>query len=124
MDLEINFCDDCHNLTFLHTNENQKLVHYCKLCDKEKIIEKINQSVYTQYFSEIDNSQVINANKYMNQDITLPTIEGNTTIQCVNEQCISIKEQKPSSIKYMKYHFDDMKYIYICNHCGQKWNNK
>ena len=35
MDLEINFCDDCQNLTFLHTNENQKLVHYCKLCENK-----------------------------------------------------------------------------------------
>lgn len=124
IDLEINFCDDCNNLTYLHLNDSNELIHYCKLCDKQKKINNPDKSIYTQYFSEIDNSQVINANKYINQDITLPTIEGNTSIQCVNTECISIKDQLPSSIKYMKYHFDDMKYIYICNHCGQKWNNK
>ena len=26
-------------------------------------------------------------------------------------------------IKKIKYDLENMKYIYICNHCGQKWKN-
>lgn len=124
MDLDINFCDDCHNLTFLHLNDDKELIHFCSLCQKEKKITSPNQCIYKQTFSEIDISQLINHNKYISHDNTLPSIHGNESIQCTNEQCISIKEKKPSSVKYVKYHFDDMNYIYICNYCGQKWNNK
>ena len=50
-------------------------------------------------------------------------IEGNTNIRCPNEECISIQESKQSSVTYIKYDSEDMKYIYICNYCGQKWKN-
>jgi len=124
MDLEINFCDDCHNLTFLHLNEENELIHHCSLCDKGTKIKSDGQCIYKQSFSDIDVSELINHNKYINQDKTLPTIKNNPSIKCINEECLSIKESKPCSIKYVKYHFNDMKYIYICNYCGQKWNNK
>jgi hypothetical protein len=124
MDLEINFCKDCHNLTFLHLNEEKELIHFCNLCNTSAKVQSEEHCIYQKSFSEIDISQLINNNKYINQDITLPTIVGNKSIQCPNDQCISIKEKKPSSVKYLKYHFDNMNYIYICNHCGQKWNNK
>ena len=124
MDLEINFCDDCHNLTYLHINEEQQLIHFCSLCQTEKKVESTKRYIYKQTFSEIDISQLINHNKYINQDTTLPIIQGNESIQCTNQECISIKESKPSSVKYVKYHYDNMNYIYICNHCGQKWTNK
>ena len=124
MDLEINFCKDCNNLTYLHLNEDQELIHLCKLCNTSDKVQSKEHCIYQKSFSEIDISQLINNNKYINQDITLPTIHDNKSIQCSNDQCISIKEQKPSSVKYVKYHFDNMNYIYICNYCGQKWNNK
>ena len=73
---------------------------------------------------EMDNSQIINENKYITHDLTLPTIQNNVNIKCVNPKCDSIVNKKQSSIKYIKYHYDNMKYIYICNYCGQKWNNK
>ena len=57
------------------------------------------------------------------QDITLPTIIGNPNIQCPNVECESIKEVKNSSVTYIKYDAENMKYIYICNYCGQKWKN-
>ena len=71
----------------------------------------------------IDISEVHNTNKYITHDITLPKIEGNPNIKCVNDECISVKEGKESSITYIKYDLENMKYIYICNHCGQKWKN-
>ena len=35
----------------------------------------------------------------------------------------SITEGKKSDIIYIKYDKDNMKYIYSCNYCGQKWSN-
>ena len=32
-------------------------------------------------------------------------------------------ENKISDIIYIKYDKDNLKYIYSCNYCGQKWTN-
>ena len=79
MDLEINFCNDCHNLTYLHLNEGNELIHYCSFCDKETEIKSDGQCIYKQSFSDIDVSELINHNKYINQDKTLPTITNNSS---------------------------------------------
>ena len=50
-------------------------------------------------------------------------IKNNPNIKCVNPECISITESKECDITYIKYDMENMKYIYICNHCGQKWKN-
>ena len=54
-------------------------------------------------------------NRY--QDIALPKIEGNPNIKCTNDECISIKENMESSVTYIKYDAENMKYIYLCLDC-------
>mgnify|MGYP001196231076 CR=1 FL=1 len=65
------------------------------------LIKAANRPTIT--FEEIDISEIINENKYITHDITLPVIEGNSNIQCTNPECESIKGDKPSSLKYIKY---------------------
>ena len=120
---DIHFCSECHNMTFIYLNEEQDLIHYCEACSKSESFTSENACIHTTSVNKYDNSESINYNKYITHDITLPKIEGNSNIKCTNEECESIKEDKNSSVTYIKYDSDNMKYIYICNYCGQKWKN-
>lgn len=121
---EINFCDQCHNLTFIHLDEEKnELYHACKNCSTTKKFVSNDNCIYSEFFQEYDKSTFLNTNKYITHDITLPHIKGNNNLRCPNEECITRKGNIKGNFKYIKYDEDNMKYIYICENCGQKWNN-
>ena len=121
---EIHFCDNCHNLTFLHLDpEDKQLYHSCKVCSTTQPFKGKDNCIYSNNFGGYDKSLYINSNKYITHDKTLPSIMGDLNFKCPNEECITIKENIKGSFKYIKYDTDNMKYIYICENCGQKWNN-
>jgi|TARA_B100001094_G_scaffold236928_1_gene232091 DNA-directed RNA polymerase subunit M/transcription elongation factor TFIIS len=121
--MEINFCDKCDNHLFLYSDEEtQRLYLGCKACGNKKEYNDTNCIYNNEY--DIDLSKTINNNQYLENDITLPTIQNNPNIRCTNKECISIKEGKPSNVLYIKYEHDSMKYIYICKYCKQSWTNK
>ena len=122
-DSETHFCKQCQNMTFLYTDESKNLIHHCKACMYSEPYLKKNNCIYSIQFKKYDNSEYINSNPYVTHDITLPKIKNNPNIKCVNPECISITEKKECDITYIKYDMENMKYIYICNHCGQKWKN-
>lgn len=117
----IHFCKDCNNLTFIYVNEDKKLIHWCKICSKSE--DYIGDGcIFSHDFSTFDRSKIINSNKYINQDITIPFIKNNPLIKCPNSECESLTSGD-SLIKYVKHDYENMKYTYICNYCGQKWAN-
>lgn len=120
---ETHFCKQCQNMTFLYTDESKNLIHHCKACLYSEPYLKKNNCIYSIQFKKYDNSEYINSNPYVTHDITLPKIKNNPNIKCVNPECKSITENKACDITYIKYDMENMKYIYICNHCGQKWKN-
>ena len=122
-DSETHFCKQCQNMTFLYTDESKNLIHHCKACMYSEPYLKKDNCIYSIQFKKYDNSEYINSNPYVTHDITLPKIKNNPNIKCVNPECISITETKECDITYIKYDMENMKYIYICNHCGQKWKN-
>lgn len=118
--MEVNFCENCDNILYLYKeSEGDDLYYCCKACShKVKIDGKVNK-VFTNTNDKIDTSESINSNPYITHDITIPNIQNNPNIQCQNKDCPG----KEVSIKYIKYDDINMKYIYICNHCGCKWKN-
>ena len=125
---EVHFCSQCNNMTFLFLKESEggdkQLIYHCKSCQHDEPTEARGQCIHTLNFTKYDKSELINQNKYITHDVSLPKIEGNENLQCTNSECISIKEKKPSSVKYIKYDYDDMNYMYICDYCGTKWKNQ
>ena len=121
--MEINFCDKCDNLMYLYSNEeNNALYLGCKVCGRKKdFIE--NKCIYSSEFN-MDLSETMNQNEYLANDNTLPNIQGNQNIKCPNQECISIKEEKPSNVMYIKYDQENLKFMYICKYCNQKWTNQ
>ena len=118
--MDVNFCSNCDNLLYLYKNDDTNELYYCcKACSNtEKLDTKITQ-VYSNTNEKVDKSIVINSNPYITHDITIPSIQNNKNIQCQNKDC----DSKQVDIKFIKYDEVDMKYIYICNHCGYKWKN-
>jgi DNA-directed RNA polymerase subunit M/transcription elongation factor TFIIS len=120
---EIHFCGECFNLTHLQLDEDSKLIHFCKICEKTEEFSGSNNCIYSNDLKEFDVSQVINTNKYITHDKTLPSIRNNINLNCPNEECTTNTEKIDKSFKYIKYDDKNMKYMYICETCGQKWTN-
>jgi len=119
MDKEgIHFCKECYNLTYLQLDEVDSLIHACKICDKTEPFTGKNNCIYSVDYEKLDRGEIINQNKYITHDKTLPCIQNNPNITCPNKEC-----DEGNSFKYIKYNSEDMKYVYICEKCGQKWSN-
>ncbi len=120
--MDIHFCKNCENTMSIYSDQENNLYLGCKVCG-EKENYKGKKCIYSNAFS-FDKSETINNNKYLSYDNTLPVIKGNKNIKCPNGNCkMNIEENIPSFITYIKYNETDMKYLYMCRYCGQKWKN-
>ena len=119
--MDIHFCKGCENTMLIYSDEENNLYLGCKVCgEKEDYLDK--KCIYSNEFS-FDHSETINNKKYLSYDNTLPVIEKNNNIKCPNEDCKTNTESILSNITYIKYNEIDMKYLYMCKDCGQKWKN-
>lgn len=114
----IHFCKECNNITGIFTDESDKLYYACKNCASTEPFESDDNCIYTLNFESFDTSLHINENRYITHDKTLPSITSNVNIKCPNNKC-----KGSDSFKFINYNKEDMKYIYICEKCGQKWKN-
>ena len=120
--MDVHFCSNCNNMTYIHSDDKDNLYHVCKVCsNKEAFIQ--DGSIFNMNNEDVDISEIINTNKHIVHDIALPVIEDNNNIKCTNNECMSIREKLGCKITYIKYNLENMKYLYICNYCGQKWKN-
>ena len=116
------FCSVCNNMLYVKTDENKHLVKYCKHCDFSKVEDslgciKISETMYTE--DDLLYSQ--NINKYLRYDPTLRRIN-DSQIKCPNGECpVQLEEGKEQQVLYIKYHPHNMKYLYVCDHCGHIW---
>lgn len=122
----VHFCKQCYNMTFIHEKiegETKKIIHHCKVCGESEDFSSNNNCIYSLSFEKFDVSEIINENKYIIHDKTLPTITDNINIKCCNDECSTNTNLEKGSFKFIKYDDNDMKYVYICETCGQKWRN-
>jgi len=119
--MELSFCKECDNvLTIYENQETKKLHNCCKACGNIEDIIAGNKPIYSNNNKlKFNTINIINSNSYITHDITLPVIKGNTNIKCKNGLC----DSEVTDISYIKYDSTNMKYIYICKHCGAKWSN-
>ena len=114
-------CNQCHNLMKIQlVVDTKKLILDCPSCNFKK--DWNSDTCIYKTSVNIDVSQILNTNPNLTKDNTLPKIINNPNIKCINTDCESHKLKK-SEIKFIKYNHDDMKYMYICNFCGQSWKN-
>ena len=60
-------------------------------------------------------------NEFTRQDATLPHVK---TIKCPSEACGSNQTGAEKDVIYIKYDPVNMKYLYICNVCGEAWRSR
>ena len=119
--MEMKFCEDCNNLMDFCLNEDSEPVYVCSHCSRVDVIDP-DTNIAVTIDKELKMEEIINTNEYISMDPTIPTII-NKNIKCINEECLTNKNMN-SSINYIKYNEDELKFLYICNVCGQKWTNE
>ncbi len=116
------FCNVCNNMLYVNTDEEKRLVKYCKHCDfsKTEMTQssiKISETIYTE--DDLLYNQSIN--KYLRYDPTLRRINDHQ-IRCQNAECPAVNDDTINQqVLYIKYHPQNMKYLYVCDHCGNIW---
>lgn len=116
-----NICPNCDNFMFTYTNpDTNELYNGCKACGYKNTND--SEFVYKSEY-KLDISKIVNTYNLLTSDITIPSIQNNTNIKCINKECISIKDQLPCDIKYIKYNKNQMLFMYCCSYCGKKWKN-
>lgn len=113
------FCEVCDNMLYVKSNDAKQLVKYCKHCEFQRVETrasaiKISETIY----SEDDLLYNQHVNKYLRYDPTLRRIK-DPLISCPNKNCNVDDDRK--QILYIKYHPQNMKYLYVCEHCGETW---
>ena len=113
------FCEVCDNMLYVKTNEKKELVKYCKHCSFEKK-ETINTAIRISQtiYSEDDLLYNQNINEYLRFDPTFRRIK-DPHIKCPNKDCTS--EPDNNQVIYIKYDSKNMKYLYVCETCGETW---
>jgi hypothetical protein len=106
-------------MLYVKSNEMKQLVKYCKHCEFQKVETvssaiKISETIY----SEDDLLYNQHVNKYLRYDPTLRRIK-DPLISCPNPECHIDDDNK--QILYIKYHPQNMKYLYVCEFCGETW---
>ena len=56
----IHFCKECHNITSIHTDEDDKLIYSCKTCGTTENFKETDNCIYTLNFEDFDSSLYIN----------------------------------------------------------------
>jgi len=114
------FCTKCSNMRNIVKTEEGDIGFHCKSCNSTEPIQNKAFCVYSVSTKKLDKSEYLNSCSHLTHDVTLPKISQNENIQCPNPEC----DVDETSITYIKYDDKDMKYLYVCDSCGQKWKNQ
>lgn len=116
------FCEVCNNMLYVKTDEQRHLVKYCKHCEFSRVDTDMNSvKISETMYTEDDLLYNQNINKYLRYDPTLRRIN-DSQIRCPNSECLTTEDTtKQQQVLYIKYHPQNMKYLYVCDHCGHTW---
>lgn len=114
------FCSYCDNMMYIKLDDNRKLVYYCKNCSFSQE-EASNGSVCILDSNHIDEDTSIQrfVNKNLKHDKTLPRVNN---IDCANANCTR-GASEPKEVIFVKYDFENMKYLYHCPYCEYFWKS-
>ena len=120
--MDIKFCDECDNFMNFCIDDTNNPIYKCSRCDNTDVYDFKNDLNGIQFNKNIEIKNILNSNKFLTMDPTIPTITNNN-IKCINTKCPSITDKKQNSICYIKYDEENIHFMYICNNCNQKWTN-
>lgn len=117
----ITFCENCNNIMYTYTTEDNKLFNGCKVCLSIK--EKDNMDQLVNIKQNIDISSIIDKNPYILEDPTLSITKNPKNINCPNDECVTNNSAKKFSFISYKYDINNLKFLYKCTSCNHSWTN-
>ncbi len=119
------FCPKCENYLYLNASDTT-LLRECRTCGyKEEDTEGgiVMETIVQERTSE---GYKILLNEYTREDPTLPHVK---TLPCPRATCPSNPgatgpSSKPRDVIIIKYDAQNMKFLYICNVCGEQWRSR
>ena len=117
---KLKFCPTCRTyLCFEVEEQNCRL--QCRTCGYSETQVKggLVSEIYVK--ERVNESHKIILNEFTRQDPTLPHLK---TMKCPNGSCNSNTGGAEKDVIYLKYDTENLKFIYICNVCGQHWRSR
>lgn len=112
------FCSICDNFLYIKLDDEQKMMYHCKNCNNTEVTTTTGSlCIMDNNYIDDDTNYKQYINKYIKHDPTLPRVKN---ITCINESCTKPPE-KNNEIIYVKYDFENMKYMYHCVFCKHFW---
>lgn len=114
------FCPVCRYYLYLNIEE-QTCIRLCRACgytEKEEKGSLISETLVKERTSE---GYKILLNEFTRQDSTLPHLK---TMKCPRDDCKSNGGGAEKDVIFIKYDAENLKYLYICNVCGEYWRTR
>ena len=115
------FCSVCRYYLYLNVTSDGKLTRLCRPCGYSEEEEGGGVVTFTNLEEKVNEGYKILVNEFTRDDPTLPHVDN---IKCKNDNCPSVKGSTKSDVIYIKYDSVNMKFLYICNVCGDQWRSR
>jgi DNA-directed RNA polymerase subunit M/transcription elongation factor TFIIS len=117
--MEDKFCPICGMYMSSQVKETE-LLYRCIECGYSKKDTTGGLVMETILQKKGSEAHKILVNEFTRSDPTLPHTN---TIKCPRPTCASNTSGKPKDVIYIKSDQENMKYLYICDVCGEQWRS-
>ena len=129
----LRFCPTCRYYLYLDTqtfNEGAgagageaapRLRRLCRNCGYTENEEKGGLITELKLQEKVAEGYKVLLNEFTRLDPTLPHVDN---IHCKNAECQSNTGGAKPDVIYIKYDTVNMKFLYICNVCGEQWRSR
>ena len=98
-----------------------ELLRLCRTCGFSEKDTQGGLAMETVVQERSSEGYKILLNEFTRQDPTLPHV---VTIKCPKATCITNTGKQQRDVIYIKYDAVNLKYLYICNVCGEQWRSR
>lgn len=101
--------------------DQNTLQRVCRTCGHAEQDTQGGLAMETYVQERASEGYKILLNEFTRQDPTLPHVN---TIKCPRGSCTTNTGGTPRDVIYIKYDPVNMKFLYICNVCGEQWRSR
>ena len=114
------FCPKCENYLYLNTKD-KNLFRVCRTCGYSEQDTEGGLAMLTIVQERSSEGYKVLLNEFTRQDPTLPRV---STLPCPNKTCETHTKGKERNVIIIKYDAQNLKFLYICDVCGEQWRSR
>jgi DNA-directed RNA polymerase subunit M/transcription elongation factor TFIIS len=119
------FCPTCDYYLYLDkaNDDEQTLSRVCRNCGYRSSADDENGGLVMETIIQEKASEAYKVflNEFTKNDPTLPHLH---TLACPNKECATNTSGVQKDVVYIKYDPTNLKFLYICNVCDEKWKSR